>query len=98
MIPPGTKLMSEEERIQTLEDLNKNRREIQEILSQLPLSMKTDALQRRKVDLEKKLLEIEKAMVTFSRKVVYVKDEGNVAVNSFPNKNIHKPLRKNGRL
>lgn len=40
---------------------------------QLPISMRTESLKKQKVDLETKLTEIDKALDTFSRKVVYVK-------------------------
>lgn len=36
--------------------------------------MRTEALKHKKTELEQKLLEIEKAVNTFSRKVVYVAD------------------------
>jgi hypothetical protein len=36
--------------------------------------MRTDALKNKKRELEQKLCEIEKAISTFSRKVVYVAD------------------------
>ena len=46
------------------------------MLFSLPLSLKTDALKNRKRELEGKLVEIERAITTFSRKVVYIKDDG----------------------
>jgi hypothetical protein len=64
--------MKDEERIKTLEELVKNKKEVNEILINLPLSMRTDALRNKKRELENKLDEIEKAITTFSRKVVYV--------------------------
>ena len=75
-MPPGTRLMTEEERIQTLEELQRQKREVSDILFHLPLSMKTDALKNKKRELEVKLIEIERAMTTFSRKIVYIKDDG----------------------
>lgn len=77
-MPPGTRLMTEEERISTLEELQRQKREISDMLFAIPLSMKTDALKQRKRELEAKLLEIERAVTTFSRKVVYIKDDGKV--------------------
>jgi hypothetical protein len=38
--------------------------------------LKTDALKNKKRELEAKLVEIERAVTTFSRKVVYIKDDG----------------------
>ena len=74
-MPPGTRLMTEEERISTLEQLSKQRQEIQDFLFDLPISMRTEALKNKKTEMERKLVEIEKAFTTFSRKVVYIKDE-----------------------
>ena len=64
--------MSEEERVNTLEELKKNKQEMNEILRNMPLSMRTEALKNKKRELEEKLVDIEKAISTFSRKVVYV--------------------------
>lgn len=71
-MPPGTRLMGEEERIATLEELKVKKKEISQVLFSLPLSMRTDALKNKKNELEAKLNEVEKAIDTFSRKVVYV--------------------------
>lgn len=47
--------------------------------------MKTDALKNKKRELEIKLVEIERAMTTFSRKIVYIKDDGlPLAANTVP--------------
>lgn len=73
-MPPGTRLMKEEERVKTLEELVKNRKDINEMLINMPLSMRTDALRNKKRELENKLDELEKAITTFSRKVVYIAD------------------------
>ena len=75
-MPPGTRLMTEEERVQTLEELQRQKVEISDLLFSLPLSLKTEALKQRKRELEAKLLEIERAVTTFSRKIVYIKDDG----------------------
>lgn len=45
----------------------------------MPISMRTDALKNKKRDLEVKLYEIEKAINTFQRKVVYVADTTEAA-------------------
>ena len=39
--PPGTKLMPEEERLKTLEDLIKNKKVVNDLLMKLPISMQT---------------------------------------------------------
>lgn len=64
--------MNEEERVSTLEELKKSKNEILDILKNMPLSMRTDALKNKKRELELKLVDVEKAISTFSRKVVYV--------------------------
>ena len=46
------RLMSEEERVQTLEELTQKKQEISDILFSLPISMRTDALKKQKTDLE----------------------------------------------
>lgn len=76
-MPPGTRLMTESERISTLEELQKQKTVLNETLDSIPLSLKTDALKNKKRELEAKLQEIERAMITFSRKVVYIKDDGH---------------------
>lgn len=39
--PPGTKLMPEEERLQTLKDLEENKKKVEEILNKMPISMQS---------------------------------------------------------
>lgn len=77
MIPPGTRLMSDDERIKTLEELVSEKKQISELIFSMPLSMKTEALKNKKRDLENKLIELERAITTFSRKVVYIRDENS---------------------
>lgn len=64
--------MGEEERLKMLEELQKNKKEVTDMLNKMPLSMKTMALQKRKEELEEKLLSIEKNIDIFSRKKVFV--------------------------
>jgi hypothetical protein len=44
--PPGTRVLPESERIQTLEKLQKNKGEVLKILNQLPISMRTESLRK----------------------------------------------------
>jgi hypothetical protein len=74
MRPPGTRVLPENERIETLEKLEQNKKEVIAIMNQLPISMRTENLKKHKIELENKLTEIERAIETFSRKVVYVKN------------------------
>ena len=73
--PAGTRILDDSERITTLEKLQKNKGEVLRILTQLPISMRTESLKKQKIQLEQKLEEIEKAIATFSRKTVYVRDD-----------------------
>jgi len=41
----------------------------------MPISMRTESLRRQKIELEKKLIEIDKAIEMFSRSTVFVKEE-----------------------
>lgn len=70
--PPGTRRIAEEERLETLAMLSSSKAEVESMLLKLPISMRTKALQSRKTELENKLTELEKAIGTFSAKVVYI--------------------------
>ena len=71
-IPPGTRLMPEDERIATLKDLEESRKEINNALEKLPVVSKTLAMERHKKDLESKMNRIDRAIETFKKKTVYV--------------------------
>ena len=71
--PKGTKLLSEEERIGTLNGLIENKKEIMNQLEKMPITTRTNAIRMRKEELCKKLEEIEKAIDMFSKKQVFVK-------------------------
>ena len=71
--PPGTRVMPEEERISTMDTLKKNKEEVTKILMQMPISMRTESLKKQKMELENKLIELDKAIDMFSRKQVFVK-------------------------
>lgn len=70
--PPGTRLMPEDERLETLKDLIESKKEVNSALERLPVVSKTLSMERHKKDLETKLIRIEKAIETFSKKQVYV--------------------------
>ena len=72
-IPKGTKLLSEEERLATLNGLIKNKNEITNQLEKMPITNRTMAIQKRKEELSQKLEEIESAIQMFSKKRVFVK-------------------------
>jgi hypothetical protein len=70
--PPGTRPMGEDERQDMLETLNDKKLEITNMLERMPISMKTRAAENRKKEMEDKLVEVDKAIQTFSKKIVYV--------------------------
>lgn len=65
--------MNEDERVLTLENLKKNKDDLSKILMKLPISMRTEAMKKQKIELENKLNELDKAIDMFSRKQVFVK-------------------------
>ena len=73
--PPGTRVIDEKERVETLEQLEKNKKEVNKILMQMPISMRTESLRKQKQELEHKLIEVDKAIDLFSRKTVYIKTD-----------------------
>ena len=66
--PPGTRLMPEDERLDTLKDLIDSKKEVNSALERLPVVSKTLAMEKHKKSLEEKLIRIEKAIETFSKK------------------------------
>ena len=75
--PKGTRLLSEEERLFTLEKLKQSRDDINKIIEKLPITSDSQAFRNKKEELFKKLDEIENAVETFSKKKVFVKIEDN---------------------
>ena len=75
--PKGTRLLSEEERLFTLEKLKQSRDDINKVIERLPITSDTQAFRNKKEELFKKLDEIENAIETFSKKKVFVKIEEN---------------------
>lgn len=71
-MPPGTRLMGDEERLQTLAELQETKKELQNLLERLPIAQRTQAGERRKKEMEEKLMRIERAIETFSKKTVYI--------------------------
>ena len=71
--PPGTRLMPEEERLQTLIMLEANKAEVEKHLKLLPFVVETPSQIKNKTNLEKRLQEIEEAEKLFSRPLFYVK-------------------------
>ena len=71
--PIGTRLLTEEERIFTLNKLLESKKEIENSVAKLPISMSSLAMKNKQEELYKKLDEIDNAIATFSRKKVFVK-------------------------
>ena len=71
--PPGTKLLSENERINTLNNLIETKKGIINILEKMPITKRSQTIQEKKEELEKKLEQIEKEIEIFSKKKVFIK-------------------------
>jgi len=71
--PKGTKLLSEEERISTLNGLISSKKEMTNLLEKMPITTRTLAMQNKKEELIKKIEEVEKAIDMFSKKQVFIK-------------------------
>ena len=71
--PKGTKLLSEEERITTLNGLISSKKEMTNLLEKLPITTRTLSMQNKKDELIKKIEEVEKAIDMFSKKQVFIK-------------------------
>ena len=71
--PKGTKLLTEEERINTLNGLIENKKQITNQLEKMPITTRTNSIRIRKEELCKKLEEIERAIDMFSKKQVFIK-------------------------
>ena len=71
--PKGTRLLSEEERLGTLDGLIENKKEITNKIEKMPITNRTNSIRMRREELFRKLEEIEKAINMFSKKKVFVK-------------------------
>ncbi|XP_064614193.1 enkurin domain-containing protein 1-like [Liolophura sinensis] len=72
-LPPGHKVLPEEERKQTLALLKQNENELLRQLRALPLCMDTVRVRNKRLELEGKLAEVEEAVKIFARPKVFVK-------------------------
>ena len=73
--PKGTRLLSEEERVQTLNSLKRAQIENSLLLEKMPITNRTFKLQQKREELMRKLSEIDKAIEMFSKKQVFVKKQ-----------------------
>ena len=73
--PKGTRMLSEEERLENLDSLNRTKKEIENALFSLPITLRTLSMQNKKAELESKLDELDKAINQFSKKKVFIKSD-----------------------
>lgn len=73
--PKGTRLLSEDERLAMLNDLNMTKKEVETALFKLPITLRTLSMQNRKAELENKLNELDSAISQFSKKKVFIKSD-----------------------
>ncbi len=71
--PKGTKLLTEEERLNTLNGLIENKKQLMNQLEKMPITTRTNSVRIRKEELFNKIEEIEKAIDMFSKKQVFIK-------------------------
>ena len=71
--PKGTRLLSEEERLFTLNKLLESKKEVENLVAKLPITLNSQAAKNKQEELYKKLDEMDKAIITFSKKKVFVK-------------------------
>lgn len=71
-VVPGMRVLPEEERLETLAILERNRKEVERALQAMPIVIETPSQVRRRDELEKRLREIEDAYKVFSRPKVLV--------------------------
>lgn len=72
LVPPGMRMLPEEERLDTLAILERNRQEVERQLQNLPLLIETPGQIRRQDELTRRMQEIEQAHKIFSRSSVLV--------------------------
>ncbi|KAH7821537.1 putative Calmodulin-binding [Monocercomonoides exilis] len=71
--PPGLVLLSEEERLDTLMNLHAAREDVNTQINKLPIAVKTQASEKRRLELEDRLKEIDENIKAFSKEKVYIK-------------------------
>lgn len=71
-LPPGTRLMPEEERLQTLADLVVAKKAANTQLEKLPIVAKSLKMTDHKRSIEEKINKLDRAIDTFSKQKVYV--------------------------
>ncbi|XP_030326271.1 enkurin domain-containing protein 1-like isoform X2 [Strigops habroptila] len=72
-MPPGHTMMPEDQRLETLSSLKQSQEQLVKDLVMLPVRADTLSMQKRRVELERKLSQIEEAIKIFSRPKVFIK-------------------------
>ena len=73
--PKGTRLLSEEERLFTLKKLEESKKELENLIEKLPITLNSLSSKNRQQKLYKELDEVEQAIITFSKKQVFIKND-----------------------
>ena len=71
--PKGTRLLPEEERLLTLRKLEESKKELENLIEKLPITLNSLSSRQKQQKLYKELDEVEKAIVIFSKDQVFVK-------------------------
>ena len=71
--PKGTRLLPEEERLLTLRKLEESKKELENLIEKLPITLNSLSSKQKQQKLYKELDEVEKAIVIFSKDQVFVK-------------------------
>ncbi|NXK86344.1 ENKD1 protein, partial [Formicarius rufipectus] len=71
--PPGHTMMPENQRLETLSNLKQSQKELIKDLVLLPMRADSLRMQNRRIELERKLSQIEEAIKIFSRPKVFIK-------------------------
>ncbi|XP_025920020.1 enkurin domain-containing protein 1 isoform X2 [Apteryx rowi] len=71
--PPGHTMMPEGQRLETLSNLKQSQEQLVKDLVMLPVRADTLSIQKRRMELERKLSQIEEALKIFSRPKVFIK-------------------------
>ncbi|XP_014803076.1 PREDICTED: enkurin domain-containing protein 1 [Calidris pugnax] len=71
--PPGHTMMPESQRLETLGNLKQSQEQLIKDLVMLPVRTDTLSMQKRQIELERKLSQIEEAIKIFSRPKVFIK-------------------------
>lgn len=74
-IPPGMRLLSEEEKLEAIESLTEQKKDIEAQLSKFSLRLESPTILREKRVLENELDQIEKSIEQLSKKYVFVPDD-----------------------